>query len=59
MNFNLFLELRHEIDMWKRAAKRIVAISREEKVMQAIFLQRVAELENKLVKQIYKMKYVL
>ncbi|XP_060603939.1 P protein-like isoform X2 [Ruditapes philippinarum] len=49
-------ELRHEIDMWKRAAKRIVAISREEKVMQAIFLQRVAELENKLVKQIYKMK---
>ncbi|XP_053400059.1 P protein-like isoform X2 [Mercenaria mercenaria] len=49
-------ELRHEIDMWRRAAKRIVAISREEKIMQAIFLQRVAELENKLVKQIYKMK---
>lgn len=49
-------ELRHEIDMWRRAAKRIVAISREEKIMQAIFLQKVAQLENKLVKQIYKMK---
>ncbi|KAL4230875.1 protein kinase [Mactra antiquata] len=49
-------ELKHEIDMWKKAALRIVPISREERVMQALFLQRVAELENKLVKQIYKMK---
>ncbi|WAQ98954.1 P-like protein [Mya arenaria] len=49
-------ELRHEIEMWRRAAMRIVAISREEKIMQAIFLQRVAELENQQVKALYKIK---
>ncbi|XP_052279037.1 P protein-like isoform X2 [Dreissena polymorpha] len=49
-------ELRHEIEMWRRAAMRIVAVSREEKVMQAMFLQRVAELENQLVKAMYKMQ---
>jgi len=35
---------------------RIVAISREEKIMQAIFFQKVAELETKMVKTIFKMK---
>lgn len=47
-------ELNHEIDMWRRAASRLVVVTREETLMRALFLQKAVELENHLNKTIVR-----
>ncbi|XP_062613965.1 P protein-like isoform X1 [Saccostrea cucullata] len=49
-------ELKHEIDLWKRAAARVSVVSREESIMKALFQQKAAQRENALIRQIYRMK---
>ncbi|PVD34460.1 hypothetical protein C0Q70_05735 [Pomacea canaliculata] len=47
-------ELQHEIEMWRRAASRVVVVTREETLMRALFLQKVAEQENQLNRTLHR-----
>ncbi|XP_048775798.1 P protein-like [Ostrea edulis] len=49
-------ELKHEIELWKRAAARVSVVSREESIMKALFHQKAAQRENALIRQLYRMK---
>ncbi|KAL8599864.1 hypothetical protein ACOMHN_038437 [Nucella lapillus] len=49
-------ELHHEIDMWRRAASRMVVVTREETLLRALFLQKAAELENLLTNRLSRMR---
>ncbi|KAJ8297878.1 hypothetical protein KUTeg_024409 [Tegillarca granosa] len=51
-------ELKHEIHTWKRAAARVSVASREESIMRALFMQKAAQRENTLIRQIYKKNIV-
>ena len=55
---SIFLELRHEIGLWKKASLRITAVSREESVMKALILQKKAELENALSRALHRRRWV-
>ena len=48
--------MKHEINLWKRAAARVNIASREESIMKALFLQKATEKENALVRLIYNMR---
>ncbi|KAK7097317.1 P protein-like isoform X2 [Littorina saxatilis] len=47
-------ELNHEIQIWRRAASRLVVVTREETLMRALFLQKAVELENLKNKTIHR-----
>ncbi|XP_060073319.1 P protein-like [Ylistrum balloti] len=49
-------ELKHEIELWKKAAARVSVVSREESIMKALFLQKSAQRENTLVRRLYRIK---
>ncbi|XP_064609806.1 P protein-like [Liolophura sinensis] len=49
-------ELQQEIAQWRRAAHHIVVASREESMVRALLLQKVATLETLMRNQIYKRK---
>ena len=52
----IFSELRHEIDIWKRAENSITVASREENTVKALLKQKVVTLENILQQKLYKEK---
>ncbi|XP_074650858.1 P protein-like [Tubulanus polymorphus] len=47
-------ELKHEIEIWRRSATRIVIASREESMVKALLQQKVVGLENLLRKKMLK-----
>ncbi|CAG2203180.1 OCA2 [Mytilus edulis] len=49
-------EMRHEINVWRRAAARVNIASREESIMKALFLQKATEKENALIRLMYNMR---
>ncbi|OWF54997.1 P protein [Mizuhopecten yessoensis] len=49
-------ELKHEIDLWKKAAARVSVATREESIMKALFLQKATQRENSLVRRLYRIK---
>ena len=49
-------ELKHEIELWRRAAARVSVVSREESIMKALFQQKAAQRENALIRQLYRMR---
>ncbi|XP_013390140.1 P protein-like isoform X2 [Lingula anatina] len=49
-------ELKHEIKVWRRSAKRIASVTREESVVKALLMQKVVTLENLVKKKLYKTK---
>ncbi|XP_052675564.1 P protein-like [Crassostrea angulata] len=49
-------ELKHEIELWRRAAARVSVVSREESIMKALFQQKAVQRENALIKQLYRMR---
>ncbi|XP_076467819.1 P protein-like [Babylonia areolata] len=49
-------ELIHEIDIWRRAASRMVVMTREESLMRALFLQTAAEKETILTRIRHKLR---
>ncbi|XP_033743295.1 P protein-like [Pecten maximus] len=49
-------ELKHEIDLWKKAAARVSVATREESIMKALFMQKSAQRENSLVRRLYRIK---
>ena len=48
--------MRHEINVWRRAAARVNIASREESIMKALFLQKATEKENALIRLMYNMR---
>lgn len=50
------VELKHEIELWRRAAARVSVVSREESIMKALFQQKAVQRENALIKQLYRMR---
>ncbi|KAL8597042.1 hypothetical protein ACOMHN_055635 [Nucella lapillus] len=51
-------DLKHEIDMWRRAASRLVVVTREETLMRALFLKKAVELENVLNRTLHRRRRV-
>ncbi|XP_069130370.1 P protein-like [Argopecten irradians] len=49
-------ELKHEIELWKKAAARVSVATREESIMKALFLQKSVQRENNLVRRLYRKK---
>ncbi|KAK3099314.1 hypothetical protein FSP39_002532 [Pinctada imbricata] len=49
-------ELKHEIELWKRAAARVSIATREESIMKALFMQKAAQRENALIRKMYRQK---
>ena len=54
----MIVELKHEIEIWKRAENSITVASREENTVKALLKQKVVTLENILQQKLYKEKYV-
>lgn len=52
----IMAELKHEIELWRRAAARVSVVSREESIMKALFQQKAAQRENALIRQLYRMR---
>ncbi|XP_072171093.1 P protein-like [Diadema setosum] len=47
-------ELKHEIEVWRQAATRIMVASKEESTVKALLLQKVYQLETQLRNRIYQ-----
>ena len=56
LNLRIFLELRREIDVWKKTCNSISGYSRDENSVRDILKKQVCSLENVLRKQLYTMK---
>lgn len=50
------VEMKHEINVWKRAAARVNIASREESIMKALFMQKATEKENAVIRLMYNMR---
>ncbi|XP_030836468.1 P protein-like [Strongylocentrotus purpuratus] len=50
-------ELKHEIEIWRRSAVRIMVASKEENTVKALLLQKVSQLETQLRNQIYEQRH--
>ncbi|XP_041460371.1 P protein-like isoform X1 [Lytechinus variegatus] len=51
-------ELKHEIEVWRQAAVRIMVASKEENTVKALLLQKVSQLETQLRNQIYEQRHI-